>query len=41
MLSDNQGSFRITIPDDEATLIISYIGFVTQEVSVTDVPALM
>ena len=36
VLSDNQGKFRITIPDDEATLIISYIGFVTQEVSVTD-----
>ena len=31
--SDTEGKFKLTVPDD-ATLILSYIGYVTQEIAV-------
>lgn len=33
-LTDVDGNFTINLPNDNATLVISYIGYVTQEVSV-------
>ena len=33
-LTDERGSFRITVPDDVTTLIVSYIGYITQEVEI-------
>ncbi len=34
--SDADGNFRLTIPAAGATLVISYIGYATQEITVTD-----
>ena len=33
-VTDPDGAFSITIPDNNATLIVSYVGFTTQEVTV-------
>lgn len=33
-VTDGNGQYSISVPDDEATLVVSYIGFVTQEVAI-------
>lgn len=35
-VTDNNGTFRITVPDNNAVLVFKYIGFVTQEIAVGD-----
>jgi TonB-linked SusC/RagA family outer membrane protein len=35
-VSDSQGSYKLTIPDGNVTLVFSFIGLQTQEVSVND-----
>jgi len=32
--TDDQGAFTISVPDDNSTLVVSYVGFATQEFSV-------
>jgi len=34
VLTDSEGKFEITIPDDVTTLIISYLGYATQEIAI-------
>jgi len=33
-LTDEQGKFKLTVPDEVTTLVISYFGFMTQEVEI-------
>ena len=33
-ISDAQGGFSITVPDDNAVLVITYVGYITQEIQV-------
>ncbi len=35
-ITDAKGNFRLSVPDDAETLVISYIGFETQEVSIAN-----
>jgi TonB-linked SusC/RagA family outer membrane protein len=37
IVTDNDGKFKITVPGPEAYLVISYLGFVTQEIRVRNV----
>ncbi|SHG40530.1 TonB-linked outer membrane protein, SusC/RagA family [Chryseolinea serpens] len=32
--TDAEGSFRLSVPDDATTIVISYIGYVSQEISI-------
>src|SRR5215213_9606346 len=32
--SDANGSFTVTVPDNNSVLVISYVGYVTQEITV-------
>ena len=33
-LTDRQGDFSISVPDDKAVLVVSFIGYTTQEIAV-------
>ncbi|MEZ4904661.1 MAG: carboxypeptidase-like regulatory domain-containing protein [Spirosomataceae bacterium] len=39
--TDNTGSFKISVPDDNAVLVFSFIGYSVQEVPVERVPLSM
>jgi len=36
ILTDNEGKFQLDVPDDAETLIVSYLGYETQELSIGD-----
>lgn len=37
-LTDNNGSFRLTVPDANSVLIVSYVGYITREIPVDGNP---
>lgn len=38
--TDDQGIFELTVPQDATTLVISYLGFVTKEVSIENISSI-